>query len=206
MPKVSQAHLDERRAHILKSARQCFSREGLNGATFQHIVAQSGLSAGAIYRYFASKDEIIEALSNERHAREREAIREAIDDADLVRALERLSQLFFGALQQMDERERRRIGIQLWAEALRNDRILVLVRAGVDEPCKLIAGLITQAQRRGLVRRELAPEAIARFLIALYHGFLLQQAWDPEVAMEPFLAVVEAAMTGVIPVVINSDS
>ena len=195
MPKVDQAHLDARRAQIVEAASQCFSREGLHGTTMQDIIRQSGLSAGAIYSYFASKDEIIEAINNERHAREQQLISDACRRADLRNAFEQLSQYFFGSLHEADERERRRVGIQLWAEALRNERILAIVRDGVDEPRKLLASLIKEAQRRGKLRPDLSPDAVARVLIALYHGFVLQQAWDEQAQLEPFLAVV-AAMLG----------
>ncbi|MGO9006948.1 MAG: TetR family transcriptional regulator C-terminal domain-containing protein [Beijerinckiaceae bacterium] len=90
--------------------------------------------------------------------------------------------------------ERRRVGIRLWAEALRNERILAIVREGVDAPRKLLAGLIKDVQRRGKLRPDLKPDAVARVLIALYHGFVLQQAWDEEAELEPFLAVVAAAL------------
>ncbi len=194
MPKVDQAHLDARRTQILEAASQCFSRDGLHGTTIQNIIRQSGLSAGAIYSYFASKDEIIEAINAERHARERESITAACRGADLRNTLEQLSQYFFGSLRQADERERRRVGIQLWAEALRNQRILAIVREGVDEPRKLLAGLIENAQRRGNLRPDLSADAVARVLIALYHGFILQQAWDEQAELEAFLAVVDAAL------------
>ncbi len=194
MPKVNQAHLDARRAQILEAASQCFSREGLHATTIQAIIRQSGLSAGAIYSYFASKDEIIEAINTERHAREQELIADACRRAELRNALEQISQYFFGSLHEADERERRRVGIQLWAEALRNERILAIVRDGVDAPRKLLGGLIEDAQRRGKLRSDLQPDAVARVLIALYHGFILQQAWDEQAELESFLAVVDAAL------------
>jgi hypothetical protein len=41
---------------------------------------------------------------------------------------------------------------------------------------------------------ELDPDASARAMIALFHGFVLQQAWDPRTQVEPFLAVIETAV------------
>ena len=59
MPKVDQAHLDARRQQIVDAARVRFTTHGFAGTSMTDIVAESGLSTGAIYRYFASKDEII---------------------------------------------------------------------------------------------------------------------------------------------------
>lgn len=62
MPKVSQAHLDARRQQIVDAARARFASHGFARTSMADLVAASGLSIGAIYRYFASKDEIVAAI------------------------------------------------------------------------------------------------------------------------------------------------
>ncbi|MCQ0020046.1 TetR/AcrR family transcriptional regulator [Actinomadura madurae] len=61
MPRVSEEHLERRRRQILEAARACFVRKGIHETSMQDIFAEAGLSAGAVYRYFKSKNEIIEA-------------------------------------------------------------------------------------------------------------------------------------------------
>ncbi|TDB90391.1 TetR/AcrR family transcriptional regulator [Actinomadura sp. KC216] len=61
MPRVSEEHLERRRRQILDAARVCFIRKGIHATSMQDIFAESGLSAGAVYRYYKSKNEIIEA-------------------------------------------------------------------------------------------------------------------------------------------------
>src|SRR3989304_6177982 len=56
MPKVTEAHLEARRSQILDAAWTCFARKGYHQATMQDICQESGLSPGAIYRYFESKE------------------------------------------------------------------------------------------------------------------------------------------------------
>lgn len=192
MPKVSQAHLDARRAQIIDAANVCFSRRGLHGTTMQDIIRESGLSAGAIYSYFASKNAIVAAIAAERHAAERSTISSAGRKADFGKALEQLSQYFVGSLQQAGEQERRRVGIQLWAEALHDDELLPVVRKGVDEPRKMLAAMAKTAQQQGRLRPEFQPDAVARIFIALFHGLILQQAWDKRVEIRPYLAALDA--------------
>ncbi len=50
----------------------CFAREGFHRTTMQDIFREADLSPGAVYSYFEGKDELIEAIADERHARERE--------------------------------------------------------------------------------------------------------------------------------------
>jgi AcrR family transcriptional regulator len=196
MPKVPKAHLEARRRQIIEAAIECFSREGFHRATMQDIVREAGLSPGAIYRYFSSKEEIIEAIADERHARERALISAARDEEDIEQGLHQLAKTFFGSLADPDERSRRRLGIQIWAEALRNPRMLRIVRRGVDEPRAMFAGLVREAQERGEFPSDLDADAVARLVLALFFGFVLQQAWDPRAKLDPYIDVIEAGLNG----------
>jgi AcrR family transcriptional regulator len=198
MPKVSEAHLEARRSQILGAAGECFAREGFHRTTMQDIVRQARLSPGAIYRYFASKDEIIDAIAAERHAREVKLIAAARSRGDTGEALRRLARDLFLSLCDPAERHRRRIGIQMWAEALRRPAILSIVRRGVDQPRALLADTVRQAQTRGQISAHLDPDATARMAIALFQGFVLQQAWDPKVRVEPFLRGIEVTLEALV--------
>src|SRR4051812_16527133 len=198
MPKVSEAHLEARRRQIIEAAIKCFSEEGFHRATMQDIVRQARLSPGAIYRYFSSKEEIIEAIADERHARERTLIGAARDEARIEQSLRSLASTFFGPLANARERSQRRLGIQIWAEALRNPRLLRLVRRGVDEPRAMFAGLVREAQERGEFPSSLDPDAVARVVLSLFFGFVLQQAWDQRAELDPYIEVIEAGLDGLL--------
>lgn len=192
MPKVSQSYLDARRSQILDAAITCFARDGFHRATMQDIVEQSQLSPGAIYNYFASKEDIIEAIADERHSREQAYIAAAQQQANVVDALTHIRDAFFSRLNDPTERRRRRVSIQLWAEAQRNPRILKLVRRGIDQPRKLLSALIAKGQRRKEIPRALDPDATARLMIAVFHGFVLQLDWDNRAAVGPYLELLDA--------------
>jgi AcrR family transcriptional regulator len=198
VPKVSAQHVSARRQQILDAARRCFAREGFHRTSMQHILGAAQLSAGAVYLYFQSKDEIIEALAEQRHARERELLRARREELPAVEALARIAEQLFGALARPEEREERRLGIQVWAEALRNRRIHALVRRGVDEPRKLLVALLERARERGELAEGVDLDAAARVMIALFHGFVLQQAWDPKLRSEPYREVVEVLLNALL--------
>jgi AcrR family transcriptional regulator len=196
MPKVSQSHLDARRQQILEAAIECFSRQGFHPTTMQDIIRESGLSSGAIYTYFASKEELIEAIAERRHAREQALIRTAGFEGEITTTLERLIQSFFHLLIDNKERKERRLAIQLWGEALRNPRILRTVRKGVDEPRKMLTKLFQQAGDQGDSSPGQDPEAMARVMIALFQGLVLQLAWDRTIEVESLLEVVRKMIIG----------
>lgn len=54
-----------RRAEIVAAAQKCLAEKGLHGASVADIARQAGLSVGQLYRIFASKEEIVEAIVSE---------------------------------------------------------------------------------------------------------------------------------------------
>jgi TetR/AcrR family transcriptional regulator, transcriptional repressor of aconitase len=65
------------------------------------------------------------------------------------------------------------------------------VRAGVNEPRKILAELLQQARDRGALSPGSDPEAIARVMIALFQGLVLQLAWDRSIEVEPLVETIK---------------
>ena len=63
MPRVSDEHRASRREQILAAGWRCVAREGFHKTSMADVIRESGLSAGAVYPYFRSKDEIIAAIA-----------------------------------------------------------------------------------------------------------------------------------------------
>ena len=59
MPKVTDEHKAAMRTRIQDAALACFARRGFAGASMADIVKEAGLSAGAVYVYYASKSELM---------------------------------------------------------------------------------------------------------------------------------------------------
>jgi len=191
IPRVNQKHLEARREQILEAAIECFAHNGFHRTTMQDIMREAGLSVGAPYRYFKSKEQMIEAIAAERHARDREIILEAGAKEDIPKVLRTLIDRFEQALLDPRDRKGRRMAMQLWTEALRNPRILKTVRKGVDEPRRMLAAIVTRARDNDEMPKDIDPDAMARVLIALFQGFALQLAWDPRIDPKPFAKAIE---------------
>ena len=192
MPKVSEEHVDARRRQIVDAAIVCFARDGFHRATMQDICGEAGLSPGAIYSYFSSKDELVEAIADERHAREAEFAAGARDIGEGAQALRALGRVFLSSLADPDERRRRRLGVQVWAEALLNPALHKLVMRGIDLPLTVIPQLVREAQEKGELDKSLDPDAVGRVMLAIFQGFILQQAWDERVDVATYLETAEA--------------
>ena len=190
MPKVSQEHMDGRRRQILAAAGRCFASVGFHAATMQDVIKASGLSAGAIYNHFSSKEEIIAAIAQERHEREAALCRAAEAEADPSVAIQRLARGFFEHLSDEGQEEERRVGVQLWAETLNNKKLLRHAKDGTAEPYRVLCRLIDRMKAAGDLPDDIDSGAAARVMIALFQGLVLQKCRDRDLDLDAYIRVV----------------
>jgi len=179
MPRVTEAHRISQRQRILDAALTCFDRSGFHRTTMTHIIGESGLSAGAIYSYFDSKDAIVEAIAADRHERERALATAAIDHLDdPATALRTFVTGYLAWLDDPEEQRRRRVGVAVWAESLHQPRLAESVAAGLA-PRAAVAAALEQARQRGKLPADFDAEGFTRIVLALIQGLILQQAFEP---------------------------
>lgn len=198
MPKVSDAHLEARRQQILDASSACFARQGFHQTTMQDICREAGLSPGAVYRYFASKEEIIAAACQDCQQQSLDLIQAAAQSSDNpLEILDFLIDYGFAWLDSMESQEHIQMNIQLWAEALRSPHIWVgFQQANLEIWQAAVVDLISRAQNRGEVVGNLDPEAAARVLLSTWHGLVLQRAFDPTVDVSKYVAVLKSFYKG----------
>ena len=189
MPKISEEQREARRLQILDVAARCFARQGFHRTTMEDIVRTLKSSPGAVYCYFHGKNDIVEAIAEQRHNRESALLAELLASDNVAEGLQHLARTFFEMLQDPKERERRRVTIQIWAESLRDKRIRKIVERGIRQRDMLTMAL-RNAQRAGQLPETLDTDAFSRVLLALVQGFILQQAWEPELHTEGYLTTV----------------
>jgi AcrR family transcriptional regulator len=163
MPKVSQEHMERRRQQILDAARECFGRDGFHATSMQDIFRASGLSAGAVYRYFPSKHSLIKALAEETLTSGLAVIDPG--EARFRDAGEVLAFLGRGFAPDGPLTRAGAIAVQVWAEAFRDPEMAVIAR-------ELLGSLLGRIE--DWLPEETPPEA-ARLVLASLQGFILQQ-------------------------------
>jgi AcrR family transcriptional regulator len=190
MARVSQEHLDARRRQILDGAALCFARNGFHATSMQDVLKEVDLSAGAVYRYFGGKDELIHAI-----------VTEVLDD---VRAAFEASGRrtpppppyeLVGTVMGEMQRERPalrvdgvscfpRLVVQVWTETLRNEDLATVIQEGFDRVRVVWVEIVKGYQEAGMMRADADPDAVARTMISVAQGFLAQQALFGEVPIE----------------------
>ncbi|WP_223700442.1 TetR/AcrR family transcriptional regulator [Sutcliffiella deserti] len=122
-PVVSDEYKEKKRKRILESALACFAEKGFQVATMDDIVKDSGISKGAIYNYFKSKEELYIELMNEKSNKSFEILRENLEK--LPTAKERLSHFFEVFRSQVkvnpNWENTSMVHIEFWLSSVRNE-------------------------------------------------------------------------------------
>lgn len=201
MARVSQAHLDARRRQILDGAALCFARNGFHATSMQDVLKEVDLSAGAVYRYFGGKDELIGVIVGEVLEVLRQVYADAavstpppLPDVLVSRALTRLREIRPGMLDGGAWAYPRLI-IQVWTEILRNAELAARVHAGHDAVRASWERVVMSYKAAGLVPRSADADAMARVMIALAHGLVAQEAVLGDVSEETLVNGLRALMS-----------
>lgn len=194
MPRVSEEHLATRRRQILDAARSCFARNGFHASSMQDVVVESGLSMGAVYRYFTSKDELIHAIAEE-------VVGLLVGEVDHLmdaRPLPPLTEVMDDVLRIVEAQAGPdgavRMAIQVWGEALRNPRLSDLVASVYSRFRSAFVRLAAQAREEGQLPAATDPEQVGRALFALVPGYVVQLVLVGGITREDYLAGLAALL------------
>jgi AcrR family transcriptional regulator len=187
MPRVSPEHRAAQRQRILDAARRCFMREGFHATSMQDILTEAQLSAGGVYLYFKSKEEIVEAIAVDTLAFFTAAFEELLASDGLPP----LDVVLGNALRILRERDREqptfRVVVQVWGEVGRAPRLAAQVADAQVRARELLGRLIEGYQARGDINPAAPVERIAQMLIAIMIGYVAQCAMLGDTDVDEFV-------------------
>jgi len=191
MPKVSDAHRESRRDQILDAALRCFTTQGFQATTMADIIAASGLSAGAIYRYFPGKQELAVATAKRAISGRVEDVLAAADGGAISpgEALRAVAEGF--------DREGIAFGliVQLWGEAASRPEFRSVATTAFAALGQTFSALLAAwaHERHGIPMAQAQTWVRARLpiMLALGQGFIVQSALLPGFDREAYLAAVD---------------
>jgi len=184
MPKISEERRAERREQILAGARRCFAENGYEGATVARLEEAIGLSRGAIFNYFGSKEDLFVELAVQDSQRISDIwVNEGIEA--LVRAVTELDPAW--------------LGVNL--ELVRRVRTDPVFRERIERRQEPLAPVnrarLERAQREGEIRADLGPSEIGAFVNLVLNGLALQRAsGDDPPSVDLVVGLLEDAIGG----------
>jgi AcrR family transcriptional regulator len=168
------------RAKLLDAAFREIARHGYEGATVDSIAERAGVSKGAFYGHFPSKDAAFEDVVREQCEARRRQLREACE-AELDQGRSAMAVGFAaGFATALEDPDWPKFFLEHARFAERDAGAAAVHAAEYAAWADLIAELLDRSRGLGLLDFEGEARAVARVLMAVVDGFSIQAIIDPE--------------------------
>src|SRR5437879_13414518 len=190
MPKVVPEYKEEARSRILDAANKVFAEKGYHEATMDDIAKRLGVSKGAIYLYFPSKEDLFEAMVKTAPQAFKEILYSSFgDEADPVQSATQ----FFDKMLKLSA-SNPGLSFEILSEASRNPTLKRILKQNHAEYEEVLTSFLAEGQKRRFVGDNLDIRPLANALIAIWNGLetLLVAGLTIEEARNVWLEVVLA--------------
>jgi AcrR family transcriptional regulator len=197
MPRISEQTRARRRRHVLTSAWSCFSRDGFHATSMDRVIETAGMSSSAVYRYFRSKDELIDATVDEALELTEEMFTRLLA-ADPVPGPERILELLVETVRsrkQHAQYDLSKLAMQAWTEALRRPHLQERTAQFYRTAREHFAQFARRWQLTGRIAPDADPEAVAALLTTLMPGIIVAEHLVDGVSATQLLAGISALGT-----------
>jgi TetR/AcrR family transcriptional repressor of uid operon len=175
MPKLKPEVQWARRERILDAAERCFARAGFHRTTMHDICKEAGVSPGALYVYFDSKEALIAGISERDSAEFAERLDALAKAPDFMQALRELGEQYF-----LDEPIKdHRMCVDIGLESTRNPRVGEIFRRFDGYILESFEKLFQRMRDEGRIAPVLDTPIVARAFMVVADGMFWRRAVDP---------------------------
>jgi AcrR family transcriptional regulator len=197
MPKLSDADRAARRQHLVDAAWRRIGEAGYRDTTVDDVCDEAGVSKGAFYGYFETKQDLLVAMLDE-ETDALSAVAAELADLDISGA-ERVRLFTQAMLRLADDPARVQLRADMWSALATDPVVRDRMANAVSRRRSVLREWIVRSIRAG----ELAPDerranALASTLLALTDGLILHRALDPTgFRWSNIRAVMDALLAGI---------
>jgi len=165
-----QQRSEETRARILEAAVKQFSSSGYDAASVDDICAEAGVSKGAFYHHFPSKQAVFLTLFED-WLKTVDAGLEAARKTTVPETLTNMSRMLPVIFSQADNRLP--MFLEFWLQASRDKAIWKIINAPYQRYINYFAKLVKEGIAEGSLRK-VDPHSAAQVIVSFAVGMLLQ--------------------------------
>ena len=175
---MAQKRSETTRKHILEAALGCFSSKGYEATSVAEICEAAGVSKGAFYHHFATKQAVFLALLSdwlkglESHLLSTPGGATSVPEI-FSNMAEMSGSVFSAASGQLP------MFLEFWVQAERDPMVWKATIEPYRHYQELFASMIAAGINEGSIR-PVSPETAAKVVVALAVGLLLQSVLDPD--------------------------
>ncbi len=180
----------ETRARLLQAAAEVYARHGFGGATLDQVAARAGLTKGAVYDHFGSKENLLIALVEEYLAGQI-AEQLTLFDGDRVTSERPLAGSENWMARLRERPDRFRLFVELWTLAQRDEQLRRRLAGALHTLHVTFARFVTaSAADTDVPPPAGAPEQFANVTLGLGVGLAMLKLTDPDAVPDDLLGVV----------------
>jgi AcrR family transcriptional regulator len=185
------------RRRLLDAAPAVFAEQGFAGASLDQVAEAAGLTKGAIYSNFASKDDLFFAMMKDQVMNRIEAVRTALaassPGTDGQQARHDIGRLLTEAFTQ--QREWQLVFLDFWQRAVRDDDVRAQFVAHRRALRAAIAESVEQILGRAPAPGQLTVDDVVTVVLALSNGLAIEQYADPGLVSDDLFGRVLAQLS-----------
>ena len=151
----------------------CFARQGYHATSMDDVVRESGLSVGAIYSYFGSKEDLFLALADDRANQTLAYLNDLFRRPGPMSDKTREAVDYFFRILSDELLPFARVNVEFMSEAAKSERIQERQARRCGTVRQFMRWLLVEAQRHGEIRTDVDIDAAAELMMALNEGILL---------------------------------
>jgi len=171
MPKVVPQYKEEAKERIIQAALDVYAEKGPYEATMDDVAKKLGVSKGALYLYFKSKDELLYEIIKRPEQSVRRFLQSLLETKDLSKSLDDVLE---HDIREPTE-QRRNLIFDFMAEATRNPTIRKALSETYEASLRTLMDFLTNTRTGSrLNTEEKRRKAIS--LLSLYVGILASSA------------------------------
>jgi len=190
MPKVVPEYKEEAKSRILDAANKVFAEKGYHEATMDDIAKRLGVSKGAIYLYFSSKEDLFEAMCRTAPQAFKDILYSSFgDESNPVQSATQ----FFDKMLKLSA-SNPGLSFEILSEASRNPSLKRILKRNHAEYEEVLTNFLAEGRKRRIVGDNLDLRPLANSLIALWNGLetLLVSGLTIEEARRAWLEAMKA--------------
>jgi AcrR family transcriptional regulator len=166
MPRVVPEYKEEAKTRILSAANQVFGEKGYRQATMDDVAKKLGVSKGALYLYFASKEELFEEICRAQPVAFKDILYSSFSENR--NPLDSAGEFFDKMLKQYGSDSG--LSFEIFSEASHNPSLRRVLRKTQEDYASVLRNYLEEGQKLGFVDKNLNMQFLTYALIGLWNG------------------------------------
>ena len=154
---------------IIETALDIFSKNGYRGTTMDDIAKEMGVSKGALYSYFKSKDDILKEIFQSNHQILREILSTPLDGQDYIQVMQKVIEKSY-RLMTAKYLEFVHTSFEIFALASHDKEVRKLIREDHEKDVDVMSEFLQKLMKKGIIRTDIDSRILAQILDALFTG------------------------------------